>query len=70
MAKFETYRVGNAVRIRSVGRQRVEPVVVKPAAVHIYYDESFSKAELIAAAEERGLDSSGSKAELVERLNA
>lgn len=63
--KFETYRVGNAVRIRPVGGKRV---VAAPAAA-VVLDESLTKAELIAEADKRGVDSSGTKAEIVERLN-
>lgn len=69
--KWETYRVGNAVRLRRAGGSTVAAkpaaaVVTTPAPV---FDESLTKAELVAEADRRGIDSSGTKAEIVERLN-
>lgn len=82
MPRFETYHVGNAVRIRRVGAAATgsavigvptEATVVEPVAVAApdepTIDESMTKAELIAEAEKRGLDSSGTKADLVARIH-
>lgn len=56
--KWETYQVGNGVRLRAVGARQTKVVVATPA-----------KAELVAAVDKRGLDTSGTKAEIAERLN-
>jgi hypothetical protein len=71
---WETYRLGNAVRLRRVGTNpTIGPVAAKPAAVVVepepVIDETLTKADLIAEAEKRGLDRSGTKADLVERIN-
>jgi len=66
VAKYETYQVGSGVRLRRVGEQKA--VVAKPAAA-VAVDESLSKAELVELAEQHGVDASGTKAEIVERLN-
>jgi hypothetical protein len=68
---WETYRVGNTVRIRRHGTPAVTPeppaqAVAYPAVV---LDPSATKAEIVAEAQARGIDSSGTKAEILERLN-
>jgi SAP domain len=69
--RWETYRLGTTVRLRRVGASKTKAkpaaavVVDEPAVV----DESLTKAELVAEAERRGVDISGTKAEIVERLN-
>lgn len=69
--RWETYRVGNAVRLRRVGGSEVaaKPVAAVVTTTAPVFDASLTKAELVAEAERRGVDSSGTKAEIVERLN-
>ena len=70
--QWETYRFGNSVRLRRVGAPPVaKPVVAEPVeeALQAPDLESFTKAELVAEAESRGVDASGTKAEILERLD-
>jgi hypothetical protein len=62
--QWETFQVGRSIRLRRIGGKRTK------AATAPVVDESLTKAELVAEAEERGVDASGTKAEIVERLNA
>lgn len=67
---WETYRVGNTVRLRRQGAPSVTPeppgAVAYPAVV---LGPTATKAEVVAEAEARGIDASGTKAEILERLN-
>lgn len=68
---WETYRFGNRVKIRRVGAVTPpdpDPIqaVAYPAVI---LGPDATKAEIVAEAEARGIDSSGTKAEILERLN-
>lgn len=66
---WETYRDGNTVRIRRRPvRYRADAPKAAPAPEAPDYS-SLKKDELIAEAEKRGLDSSGTKADIIERLS-
>ena len=67
--RWETYRAGNTIRLRRVDvpapkskKAKAEPAVVVDLT-------TATKADLVAEAEARGVDSSGTKAEILERLD-
>jgi hypothetical protein len=68
---WETYQAGGTVRIRRrpvryrATARTTEPVVEAEADL-----SSMKKDELVAEAEKRGVDSSGTKAEIIERLES
>lgn len=69
---WETYRAGNTVRLRrrpvryhAAAAPASAPV---PAAEPVTDLSSLKKDELVIEAEKRGVDSSGTKADIIERL--
>lgn len=71
-SKWETYQVGNGVRLRAVGVKQAKGVAVAPVVAAepvVEVEASLTKAELIAEADKRGLDTSGTKADIAERLH-
>ena len=67
MSRWETYRVGRTVRLRRIPGPAPKKAVAEPAVVVDL--TTATKADLIAEAEARGVDSSGTKAEILERLD-
>ena len=70
---WETYRAGNTVRLR---RRPVRyhaaapaPKAAEPAPAPAPDYSAMKKDELVAEAEKRGLDASGTKADIIERLS-
>jgi hypothetical protein len=69
MSTWETYQAGSTVRIRRRPvRYRVAKAAPEPAPAEPDYS-SMKKDELVAEAEELGLDTTGTKSELIERLS-
>ena len=70
---WETYRAGRTVRLRRrpVRYHAATPAQPSPAAAPAESPDysSMKKDELVAEAEARGVDSSGTKAEIIERLS-
>jgi|GEM_PF-6661911 len=64
----EAYRAANPLPAPAVEAEPAEVAVTlaEPAESNL---GGLNKAELVAAAEERGIDSSGTKAEILERLS-
>lgn len=67
MSRWETYRVGRTVRIRRVSDPAPKKAKAAPAVVVDL--TTATKADLVAEAEARGVDASGTKAEILERLD-
>jgi hypothetical protein len=66
---WETYQAGSTVRIRRRPvRYRATARATEPVAEADL--SSLKKDELVAEAEKRGVDSSGTKAEIIERLES
>lgn len=67
---WETYRAGNNVRLRRRPvRYHAGEAPAKPAPAAAPDYSAMKKDELVAEAEKQGVDSSGTKAEIIERLS-
>jgi hypothetical protein len=67
MGKWVTVQVGSAVRVRRAEAKSKAKSAAKAEKVSA---DDHTKDELVALAEKRGVDASGTKAEIAERLNA
>ena len=66
---WETYRFGNRVKLRRTTDPAPPVEQVAEAYPAVILTPDATKAEIVAEAEARGIDSSGTKAEILERLN-